>query len=92
MSVRNRAPAPVLNQTAKGKHLPATGSGARTTNTNAAFTIKATNTSSNQTGTVARATAAWHAAPRVASVGKPVDKQQSVNTTASGWKAKLTTG
>ncbi|MFJ3310118.1 hypothetical protein ACIPSA_45420 [Streptomyces sp. NPDC086549] len=75
-------------QTAKGKQLKVTGSGARATNTNAAYALRAKSTSSTHTGV----TAEWHAAPRVASAGKPVDKQQSLVATASiSWKASLTT-
>ncbi|MFD8373556.1 hypothetical protein ACFV2Z_22740 [Streptomyces sp. NPDC059688] len=75
-------------QTAKGKQLKVTDSGARVTNTNGAYAIKATSSGSTHTG----ATAQWHGAPRVASVGKAIDKQQSVATSASvSWKAGLTT-
>ncbi|ROP44177.1 hypothetical protein [Streptomyces sp. PanSC9] len=75
-------------QAAKGKQLKVTGSGARVNNTNAAYAIKATSSSSTPTG----ATAHWHAAPRVAAVGKAIEKQQTVATTASlSWKASLTT-
>ncbi|MGV9248816.1 hypothetical protein [Streptomyces sp. NPDC003710] len=75
-------------QTAKGKRVKVTDSGAHVINTNGAYAIKATSSCSTHTG----ATAQWHAAPRVASVGKAIDKQQSVATTPSvSWKAGLTT-
>ncbi|MFF7977285.1 hypothetical protein [Streptomyces sp. NPDC007905] len=80
----------VTYQATKGKRLSVAGGDARTVNTNAAITVKARNISKGQTGATAHTVAQWHATPRVASFGKAVDQQQSIDASASGyWNARL---
>ncbi|MEU7428003.1 hypothetical protein [Streptomyces sp. NPDC040750] len=80
----------VAYQATKGRRLAVTDGDAQTVNTNAAITVKAQDIGTGQNGATVRTVAQWHTTPRVASFGKAVDQQQSIDVNASGyWKARL---